>query len=80
MGDFSNFHVRRSSSLAAFGKPSTGGIFDITVSDLGAVIVTSNSAFTAGSSQQGRQRLASVASNCVTAMYFSLPFTVYLLL
>lgn len=33
----------------------------------------SNSAFIAGSSQQGKHLLASVASNWVTAEYFSFP-------
>jgi len=32
-----------------------------------------NSALIAGSSQQGKHLLASVASNCVTAEYFSSP-------
>ena len=44
------------------------GMLDSVVSSFGAVRVTSNVAFSDGSSQQGKARRASVASNCVVAM------------
>ena len=43
-------------------------MFDSVVSSFGAVSVTSNVAFNDGSSQHGKARRASVASNCVVAM------------
>ena len=47
---------------------------------LGATMMMSKVALTAGSSQQGKACLASVASNWVTAANLSSPSTVYLVL
>lgn len=57
------------------------GIFDKATKSLGTVRLMSKVAFSAGSSQQGKHRRASVDSNCVTAAYVSSPFSlIYLLL
>lgn len=48
-------------------------MFDNATKSDGTVTEISNVAFKAGSSQQGKHLLASVASNWVTAAYFSVP-------
>ena len=55
---------------APFGSASsdTWGMFEIAWRPLGTVIVTSKTALSAGSSKQGKQRRALVASNCVVAI------------
>ena len=47
------------------------------VLSLGTLRVIVKVALTAGSSQQGKQRLAEAASNCVTAIHRSLPSLLY---
>ena len=49
------------------------GILERAVRSFGTQSVTSNVALSAGSSQQGRARRASVGSNCVTAPNLSSP-------
>lgn len=57
------------------------GIFDKATKSLGTVRLISKVALCAGSSQHGKQRRASVDSNCVTAVKLSSPFSfTYLLL
>ena len=48
-------------------------IFDNAIKSFDTVKEMSNVDFRAGSSQQGKHRRASVASNCVTAAYFTIP-------
>mmetsp|Transcript_21651 Transcript_21651/g.56511 ORF Transcript_21651/g.56511 Transcript_21651/m.56511 type:complete len:291 (-) Transcript_21651:554-1426(-) len=63
-----------------FLESLTTGMFPRATKLSGTVSVTLNRALTAGSSQHGNARRASVASNCVTAPYFSSPAAfVYLL-
>ena len=49
------------------------GMLEMAESVLSTISDTSNVALTAGSSQHGKARLASAASNCVVARYFFLP-------
>ena len=48
-------------------------MLETAILSLGMIKVTLNIAFAAGSSTHGNALLASVASNCVTAMIFSVP-------
>uniref|UniRef100_A0A182TJD9 Uncharacterized protein n=1 Tax=Anopheles melas TaxID=34690 RepID=A0A182TJD9_9DIPT len=57
----------------ASGRSSTTGMFDRATRLVGTIREISNVALMAGSSQQGKQRRASVASNCVTPAYRSSP-------
>jgi len=52
-------------------------LLESTTRSAGAVIATAKTAFCAGSSQQGKHRRASVASNCVTAIQRSSPRSLY---
>ena len=66
------------SKRTAFLPPGAGstpamGMFEMASSSAGTTSVTSNVALTDGSSQQGKARRASVASNCVVARRRSTP-------
>src|SRR3989344_996527 len=72
-GVFSNV-TRLSFPLA---MKDEAGILDNAVIPTGTLSVTEKVAFLAGSSQQGKHRLASVASNCVAAPQCFCPFNSY---
>uniref|UniRef100_A0A182JBR1 Uncharacterized protein n=1 Tax=Anopheles atroparvus TaxID=41427 RepID=A0A182JBR1_ANOAO len=75
--------VRSKCSTRSPSLPSVSsrtGMFESATRSFGTFSVMSKVAFRAGSSQQGKQRRASVASNCVTPAYRSSPAAVKYLL
>ncbi len=55
------------------GERLTSAALDTAVSSAGTTSVMPNTALKSGSSQQGKARRASVASNCVVAITWSTP-------
>src|SRR5713226_4524948 len=76
IGDRANLNI----VFLPFFFLDTAGMLEIAVKLLSTIRVTSKVAFASGSSQHGKARIASAASNWVVASSFSLPLYSYLLL